>query len=233
MVVAELDQVRTMLDGGMVEDELQLALQALIFHQCLYEEWPSSKSYRLIVRNLQHIRPIIAAFGFRLEYQPLFKMLAVRLEQPLYGLTMNRLRKDETVVLLCLRLLYEDQMRAGSSDDAGRVLTISSELYDHVRRPPGDTPPAAGRLFEILGQFQRRGLVRVGVLDDQQVANVTIYPGVAMLVPETYVGAIDTWLSQQEDARPTMLQHLAASLAGASDPDRATGEEQEDSDVPA
>jgi hypothetical protein len=215
MAELELEEVKLMLDKGVDEEELQLALQALMFHQCLYEEWPSAASYKLIVRNLRHVRPIIGAFGFRLEHSELVKMLVVKLQQPGYGVAMNRLRKDETVVLLCLRLLYEEQMRAGASDESGRVLTISSEVYDQIRRTTGEAPPAAARLFEILALLQRRGLVRVGERDTEQVANVTIYPGITYLVPDLFVTALDSWLERREAAGDVgMLAHVAGALQG-------------------
>lgn len=221
MAEAELSEVTRILDSGVAEGDLQLALQALIFHQCLYEEWPSSAAYKLIVRHIAQVRPIIAAFGFRLEHSALLRMLVVKLEQPGYGVSMNRLRKDETIVLLCLRLLYEEQIRSGASDEAGRVLTISSEVYDQIHRTTGETPPAATRLFEILGQFQRRGLVRVGLRDEDQVANVTIFPGITLLVPDAYVGMIADWLERRAldaAAGGDMLRHIALGLSPTGAP---------------
>lgn len=50
--MAELREVGAILDTGKIEEEeLQSALQGLLFHQCLYEDWPYPPAYRIIARQ--------------------------------------------------------------------------------------------------------------------------------------------------------------------------------------
>ena len=133
-------------------------------------------AYRLLAKHRPNVRDLVAAFGFALEHQPLLHMLALRSDLTLCGVVQNRIRKDETVALLCLRLHYEEQLRSGASAEAGRVAATTSETYDHIRRTTEEAPPPTARLFDILGGVQRRGLLRLGERDDEKSAEMTIFP---------------------------------------------------------
>jgi hypothetical protein len=195
--VAELREVAAILDTGKVEEEeLQSALQAILFHQCLYEDWPHAPAYRLLVRHLANVQPILGAFGYRLTHHPVAHMLVLEARTVAYGVHMSRLKKDETVVLLVLRLLYAEGI--SSLDEQGRVEITTDDLHDRIRTS-GEEPPPMPRLLEILRLFQRKGIVRVGDRDlAEQLVVLTIMPGVTMLVPDVYVEAIIQWLEQRE-----------------------------------
>jgi hypothetical protein len=223
--VAELREVAAILDTGKVEEEeLQSALQAILFHQCLYEDWPHAPAYRLLVRHLPNVQPILGAFGYRLTHHPVAHMLVLEARTVAYGVHMSRLKKDETVVLLVLRLLYAEGI--SSLDEQGRVEITTDDLHDRIRTS-GEEPPPMPRLLEILRLFQRKGIVRVGERDlAEQLVVLTIMPGVTMLVPDVYVEAVIQWLEQRElmrvdenadeDGVPSksLLGHVADYRAG-------------------
>src|SRR5688572_11967706 len=107
--MAELREVAAILDTGKLEGaELQSAPQALLFHQCLYEDWPYPQAYRIITRHLASIQPIVGAFGYRLVHHAVASMLVLETDSVVYGVHMARLKKDETILLLVLRLLYAE-----------------------------------------------------------------------------------------------------------------------------
>lgn len=223
--MAELREVAAILDTGKVEEEeLQSALQAILFHQCLYEDWPHAPAYRLLVRHLANVQPILGAFGYRLTHHPVAHMLVLEPRTVAYGVHMSRLKKDETVVLLVLRLLYAEGI--SSLDQQGRVEITTDDLHDRIRTS-GEEPPPMPRLLEILRLFQRKGIVRVGERDlAEQLVVLTIMPGVTMLVPDVYVEAVIQWLEQRElmrvdenadeDGVPSksLLGHVADYRAG-------------------
>lgn len=243
--MAELREVAAILDAGKVEEEeLQSALQAILFHQCLYEDWPHAPAYRLLVRHLAHVQPILSAFGYRLSHYPIAHMLALEAQSVVYGVQMARLKKDETVVLLVLRLLYAEGL--SSLDEQGRVETTTDDIHDRLRTS-GEEPPPMPRLMEILRMFHRKGAVRIGVHDAaEQMTVLAIMPGITVLVPDVYVEAVVQWLEQQalaesDSADSTtakdMLSHVAeyrAGLGAAAEPaPQADGEVEGDDDVPA
>jgi hypothetical protein len=247
--MAELREVATILDSGKVEEEdLQSALQAILFHQCLYEDWPHAPAYRLLVRHIAHVQPILGAFGYRLTHHPVAHMLVLEAQGVVYGIQMSRLRKDETVVLLVLRLLYAEGL--SSLDENGRVEITTDDLHDRLRTS-GEVPPAMTRLLEILRLFHRKGIVRIGERDlTEQLVVLTVMPGITMLVPDVYVEAAIQWLEQREMERmdqaedegtaiaESILGHVAeyrANLGAAEEPagEDLTELDEGDDDVPA
>lgn len=250
--MAELREVTTILDNSKVEEEeLQSALQAILFHQCLYEDWPHAPAYRLLVRYLQHVQPILGAFGYRLTHNSAAHMLVLEARTVAYGVHMARLKKDETVVLLVLRLLYAEGL--SSLDDSGRVEITTDDLHDRIRTA-GEEPPQMARLLEILKLLQRKGLVRVGERDmTEQLVVLSIMPGITTLVPDVYVEGVIQWLEQralaevddaaamESEGAQDMLAHVADYRAGLGAADVAptleevedAEAEEDDSDVPA
>lgn len=218
--MAELREVAAILDASKIEEEeLQSALQALLFHQCLYEDWPYPPAYRILARHLAHIRPIVAAFGYRLVHHAVANMLVLETDNVVYGLHMARLKKDETIVLLVLRLLYAEGI--SSLDERGRVDINTDDIHDRLRSA-GEDPPTIKRLLEILRQFQRKGLVRIGENDpEEQLIQLMIMPGITVLVPDFYVEGVIQWLERKafDDAEmaatgePTTAESMLAHVA--------------------
>lgn len=237
--MAELREVEAILNTGKIEEEeLQSALQALLFHQCLYEDWPYPPAYRIIARHLAQIQPIVGALGYRVVHHAVASMLVLEADSVVYGVNMARLKKDETIVLLVLRLLYAEGI--SSLDDRGRVESTTDDIHDRLRSA-GEEPPPIKRLIEILKLFQRKGLVRIGENDpEEQLLQLTIMPGVTVLVPDVYVEAVIQWLERQafEEAEAgagtlsadTLLAHVADYRAnlGADTPTPDSESQSED-----
>ena len=245
----ELREVAAILDSGKVEEEdLQSALQAILFHQCLYEDWPHAPAYRLLVRHLGNVQPILGAFGYRLTHHPVAHMLVLETRTVAYGVHMSRLKKDETVVLLVLRLLFAEGI--SSLDENGRVEITTDDLHDRIRTS-GEEPPPMPRLLEILKLFHRKGVVRVGERDPAELVVVlTIMPGITLLVPDVYVEAVIQWLDQRELARlelgdaaeaepaKDLLGHVAEYRAALGSVETASSQQESETiegqnDVPA
>lgn len=162
-------------------------------------------------------------------------MLALERSGPVYGAHLSRLRKDETVVVLILRLFYEEGI--SSPDERGRVEITTDDIHDRLRAA-GEEPPAIPRLKEILRGFQRRGLVRLGDRDPvEQLLVVTIMPGVAVLVPGVFVDAVarleeacaEAQAGGAEPPASSVLAHVAAaraSLGAAAEPPRPGNDEE-------
>lgn len=214
--MAELREVSAILDTGKVElEDLQSAMQAILFHQCLYEDWPHAPSYRLLVRHLAHVQPILAAFGYGLRHHPVAHMLVLEATSQVYGLQMSRLKKDETAVLVVLRLLYAEGISA--LDENGRVEATTDDIHDRLKTC-GEEPPPIARLLDILRSLQRKGLVRVGDHDaTEQLTVVTIMPGITILVSDIYVEAVIQWLEARALARLDAEGSLGVPAASPGD----------------
>lgn len=246
----ELAEVRELLDGRrtarnepITAESLQTALQALLFHQCLYEDTPfAGESYRVVVAQDRFFERYFGAMGYRLVIDPRARMVALVPGGATYGWQQSRLRKDETIVMLALRYALEEGLKEGAIDEDGRVETTSDELYDRVKLLAGTEPPDQARLMSILKMLRRKGAVRIGEHDGtERVTPLTILPGIRVLVPDVFVEGVILWLESQSNApkadgdviakvsayvagigRDTIRSADAAETAGAEEADDAS-----------
>jgi hypothetical protein len=217
----ELTEVRELLDaklGGknvVDEETLQTAIQALLHHQCFYEDTPALReAFRVIVQNPRFFERYFAAIGVALVIDTRTRMVALDAGATVFGWKQNRLRKDETLVLLTLRWMLEEGLREGAIDGDLRVETTTNELYDRIKILTGSEPPDEARLIDIMKDLRRRGAVRLGDRDRvERVTPLTIMPGIRILVPDAYVDAISAWLSRPAASAGDLIDHTASYFA--------------------
>ena len=103
--------------------------------------------------------------------------------------------KDETLVLLALRVTYDEGLRAGLMDEVGRVETNTDEIFDRIRTLGKAEPPAESRLEEILKSLRRRGAVLLHDTDRaERLTPITVLPGICILVDDTFTASIVKWV---------------------------------------
>jgi hypothetical protein len=211
--MSELAEYQQIIDGqwpdGAVlgkkpsDDELTRAAQALLTRQCIYSSTASlGRTYEIIRAYSSFFERYFAVLGYRLVVVPRDQMVAlsVPLGETRYDAIYERLRKDETIVLLGLRLLWEEAISNQNVGEGGITETTTGELIDKIRAVTQSEPPEEARLLDILRVFQRHGVVRVGVRDRlEKVSPLSILPGVSIVVPDAYL----------ED----LMQHAASGTA--------------------
>lgn len=211
----ETDEFRDIVDGDWAggriagkrptAEELTRSLQVLITRQCVYSHTPGiGRTYDLVRAYPTFYERYFGALGYRLEIAPRDQMVALTVpgDEPRYDGVFERLRKDETIVLLALRLLWEEAIRAHEMGDAGMVDTTTDALVDRIEGATQSPPPDEARLLDILRRFQRHGAARLGERDRVgRVSPLTILPGIAVLVPDSYVEDLMAW-TQTPSANP-------------------------------
>ena len=205
----ETDEFRDIVDGDWAgghvagrrpsAEEMTRSLQVLITRQCVYAHTPGlGRTYDLVRAYPTFYERYFGALGYRLEISARDQMVALVVpgDEARYDGMFERLRKDETIVLLALRLLWEEAMRAHEIGDAGVVETTTDALVDRIESATQGSPPDEVRLLEILRRFQRNGAVRLGERDRVgRVSPLTILPGIAILVPDSYVEDLMAWVA--------------------------------------
>jgi hypothetical protein len=205
----ETDEFRDIVDGDWAgghiagrrpsAEEMTRSLQVLITRQCIYSHTPGlGRTYDLVRAYPTFYRRYFGALGYRLEISARDQMVALVVpgDETRYDGMFERLRKDETIVLLALRLLWEEAMRAHEIGDAGVVETTTDALVDRIEGATQGSPPDEVRLLEILRRFQRNGAARLGERDRVgRVSPLTILPGIAILVPDSYVEDLMAWVA--------------------------------------
>lgn len=251
VVEAEMKRARSgrKLSEEEVTAQLQTAAQVMLLHQVIYADTPGiGPSYDLMRRHRVYFGRLFESMGYELLFEVDTQSIALVPGDGSYGWKQVRLRKDETLVALVLRLLLEEATGHGEIDELGRVESDTDAFYDRYRTLSGEDPPAEARLAEILRSFQRRGLVRVGDRDrEEQVTPVTVLPGIRNIVTERYALAVVDWCERAvREAGPgeDVFTHIeaarlaetaeAATPPGLARPEDAAGDEdQEGRHVPA
>jgi hypothetical protein len=108
------------------------------------------------------------------------------------------MKLDESLLLLVMRLYYEEALKRFEINEAGEVEVESETLLEVYEERTRRERPLIGRAREILAVFRQRGLVRVDEHEDRRSFTLFLRPALPMVV------AHDTLVS---------LENLAAESA--------------------
>ena len=167
--MADLQDVEEILEGGRLHrpvdrEVLATAIQALLFHQVIYEDLDriGHRAYDALKAHRGFFERYFAAMGYRFVHSAREQMFALVADGPQYGSAKARLKKDETLIMLALRLLLENGMRAGTMDGLGRHHRRPARQPAHDRVERGAIRGAAGRNPEGSAASRRRQPGREG-----------------------------------------------------------------------
>jgi SAM-dependent methyltransferase len=199
----ELEEVHQLLEGRrdnppVDKDDIEIAIQALLTHQIVYPDTSLLRRdvYDLIRRHSTFFERYFNAMGVGLSIEPTTGMIALVRGRNRYGWQFTRLKKDETLTMLALRLALDDGLRAGLMDDMGRVETNTDEIFDRIRTLAKVEPPPQQRLEEILRWLRKRGAVLLHEPDRfERVTPLTILPGIRILVDDEFARTVREWIA--------------------------------------
>lgn len=190
-------------DRPPVAEDVTRALQVLLVNQCLYPHSPGlSRVYDLVVRCPVFFERYFAALGYELVIRPQESMVALSVPavSPRHDAMYVRLKKDETLVLLTLKVLRDEGLSEFRVGEDGAVACSTNDIVDRLATLAGTPPPDETRLLDILRTFQRRGAVRTGERErESRVTPVSVLPGIDILVPDAYVENLMRWARSGAD----------------------------------
>lgn len=176
------------------ETELTRALQVLLKTQVIYSNTPGvGRSYELARHYAPFFQAYFACLGYAFEISHRDQMVFLRLppDGVRHDMVAERLRKDETLVLLALRLAYEEGLRDHRVTTDGVVECTTDDIADSLRSAARTEPPDEARLIEILRLFSRRGAVRMGERDrTERITPLAVMPGIAVIAPDAWLDAL-------------------------------------------
>ncbi|WP_019906177.1 DUF4194 domain-containing protein [Methylobacterium sp. 77] len=181
------------------EDDLTRALQVVLKSQCLYADTPGiGRSYDIARHYAPFFKSYFACLGYGFEVSPRDQMVFLRV--PADGVRHDgqaeRLRKDETLVLLALRLAYEEGLRDHRVTTDGVVECTTDDIAESIRTAARSEAPEEARLTEILRFFARRGGLRLGERDKvEKITPLMVLPGIAVLSPDAWMEQVRAWAS--------------------------------------
>lgn len=205
------------------EETVTRCIQVMLARQCIY---PGMHGLGPVYRVLStpeyqgFFRKYFAATGLEFHHDTKSGMVALKVPGgvPRYDHQAGRLRKDETAVLLALRVVYEEAFRSKQFDELGRAETTTNDIYDKLAVIAGIELDET-RLLEILSFFKKKGIVEIGERDPvERVRPLTILPGIEVVVPATYVERV-------HKACDELQAGSRAEFAGIGERIAAAGEE--------
>lgn len=183
------------------EDELIRALQVLVKTQVVYADTPGiGRAYEIARHYAPFFRDYFACLGYAFEVSHRDQMVLLRVppDGARHDAPAERLRKDETLVLLALRLAYEEGLRDHRVSGDGAVECTSDEIAQSIRNAARNDPPEEARLIEILRLFARKGALRLRERDRaERITPLVVLPGITVLCPDGWMDQISAWAASQ------------------------------------
>jgi len=185
-------------DGEALERDLRAAAQLLWRSQFLYEsDWGAKASYELIRRHTAYFENLFDALGYRIAGRPADRFIGLlALELP----PRQSMRMDESLLLLVMRLYYEEALKRFEVNEAGEVEVESEALLEIYEERTRRERPLIGRVREILGAFKQRGLVRIEEHEDRRSFTLFLRPALPMVVAEDTLASLESFVANKREA---------------------------------
>ena len=178
------------------DSDFRCAAAELMRRQFLWFSEPQQRRhYRIVVRHLNYFNALVDALGWRLCHDEQFGFVGIVPESDTAG---QRLRLDETAVLIIARLIYEEGVEACRAEH-GCVWVDGVELvsrYETLLRRP---PPRKTRIVEILSLFKRHGLFRLQDIDGE-MPRVALLPTLRLVTNERSVSQLEAFIRSAPEA---------------------------------
>ena len=189
------------------EADFVRAANSLLTNQFLYADRPAQRdTYFIISQNMEYFRNLFAALGWSLVYQPDEAYLGVL---PQGEERVMRLKLDESLLMLCMRQMYEQKLE-NFEVESGKAYTTSDDLLSTYVSLTGKEIPNETRLKEILSLFARHGLIERGKANETDPKNIPIgiYPTIRQVVVEDYIRQLEA-LCDIESSDAALMDEMA------------------------
>lgn len=216
-------------DDDIVVSNFQKAARTLLARQVLHADGHLKSSYRLICRHEPYFSRLLHGFGYELTIDMHYEYIIVT-PGGLEGATRRgRLRKDESLLLLTLRIMWEESSRDGEMDDIGRITVDTDSVLDRLTTLGGGEAPSKRRLKEMLDTWRSNGFLRVGEEDrEEEIIPLTIMPAIRHLVTPALVKEIELFLNKTDPKGDVFKSIEDSRLATEEDINRAATERSRD-----
>lgn len=166
-----------------------------------------------IASNLEYFKDLFASFGFRFIFNDTWGYVGY--VSPV-AFNNARVPTQETIVLLCLRLLYNEGAEKGYFVDSSAQVLVEEDEIQTVFSSMGSRALKSGELRSILATFKRKGLISFDQTHPIQVSvDVLIRPTITEVVDSSFLARIEVWAEKGSRTETTNSE----ATGGASDED--------------
>jgi hypothetical protein len=178
-------------------DDFRGAAGALLAHQFLFvENAPQRAAYRLVVEHFDYFNNLFDALGWTLHRDDDFGFVGV---VPTQAEAHVRLRLQETLFLLTLRLLYEEGMDRFQAQH-GSVWVDGEDILGRYETLVRRERPKRTDFHDILARLARHGLIERRQEEEQDLPRVRILPSIRVVTGEEVLKRLEGYVSDVETA---------------------------------
>lgn len=179
-------------DPNVTAEELVETANRLLHRQFITRGDPGGTNhFDRIARHFEAYKDLFASFGFRLLQNDRFGYVGYVSPAAFNN---ARVSTQETLVLLCLRLLYNESAEKGYFIDGTADILVEEDEIQTVYSSMGSRTMKPGELREILITMKRQGIVSFDQTHSLNVsADITIRPTITEAVDESFVARMEAW----------------------------------------
>ena len=180
-------------DGEQLQRALRQAAQTLWRAQFIYQnDWGMKGSYDILRRHIGYFENLFDALGYRLVGRPIDGYIGlIAAELP----PRQSMKLEESLLLLVLRMHYEEAFTRFEAGDFGEVEVESEDILQIYEDRTRRERPAFGRVREILSGFRQRGLLRI---EDRDERNFTLFlrPALPLVVSKETLQSLEEFVAR-------------------------------------
>jgi len=192
-MLSELQRITDKNDSTEAED-LRKAASAVLERQFLFADKQRDKGYyHRIVRFQEYFSNLFDALNLDLVCDPRTGYLGVVPRGPILATSLDI---EHTLVLLVLRVIYENTLLECRAIEGGQAETDSDKIMDFYEQHTGRQRPAFGQLREILYALSRQGLLDFDGNEDR-VIRIRIRPSIRDIVTPGYMETLGEYLTNR------------------------------------
>ena len=197
--------------GSAEPDDFRSAARAVLKRQFLLLERPGDRDpYRLIVNHFDYFANLFDALGWTLHRDDTFGLVGLL---PGDAEGFRHLRLADSLLLLCLRLIYEDGMERFEARE-GSVYTPSEALLGRYETLLGRRLPPVSDYRESLRRLRRYSLIEIGDEAADGLPVLRILPTVRLVTGDQVQARIAAFLDVPDEI-PDALDADAEEVAQA------------------
>lgn len=187
--------------GGTEADDFRGAASALLQRQFLMLERTRDRDdYRIIVNHYDYFANLFDAVGWTLHRDDNFSLIGLL---PSGAETFARLKMVESLMLLCLRLLYEEGMEKFEVMD-GCVFTQSEVLLSRYEILLGRKRPLITEFREVLRSLKRYSMIELGDDAEDGLPMIRIMPTIRLITGSKVQERIQSFVFQKDEDNEAM-----------------------------
>ncbi len=183
--------------GELEADDFRMAARTLLQRQfLLLERNRDRETYRLITNHFDYFTNLFDALGWTLYRDDGFGITGLL---PGEVESFARLRMVDSLMLLCLRLLYEEGLERFEVSK-GSVYTQSEVLLGRYETLLGRKRPQITEFRDVLARLRRYSLIETGDKSEDGLPGIRILPTIRLVTGTQVQERIETFIITKGDA---------------------------------